>query len=316
MPPLANFPVDQRRTAIAIRYVNEEMIADRVMPRKQVPGERFTWKQYRVGEAFKRVDTLVGRTGQVQDIEFGYDEREGRTRDYGLQNPVPQKDIDNAQNGYNPLDDNTTMITNWVDLDHEKRVADTVFDVNNYPSDNRNTLAGADQFSNYVIDEATPANESDPIGVIEESKRVMVAKPNLCVMGENTWSILRQHPKLISAFHGNDGRHGLVTRAFFEELFGVTLVVGSAWVDNARQGQAPTRERLWNNDIALLRIDPTANVQSGMTWGMTAMWGTRKVYRWFEQDIGLDGGQYVRVGEHCQEIVTAPDYGFIIKAAH
>lgn len=318
MPPLANFPVDRRRTAIAIRYTNEEMIADRVMPRQRVQGERFTWKQYRIGEAFKRINTLVGRTGQVQDIEFGYEEKEGRTKDYGLQNPVPQKDIDNAVNSdFDPLDDNAAMVTNWVLLDREKRVADTVFNAANYAAGNVMTLStAADKFDNYVIDETTPANESDPIGVLEEAKRVMVSKPNLAIMGEETWSKIRLHPKLISAFHGNSGRFGMVTRAFFEEMFNMTLIVGSAWIDSARPGQTPTRSRLWNNDIALLKIDPTANVQTGMTWGMTAEWGGRKVYNWFDQDIGLDGGRYIRVGEHVSEIVTAPEYGFIIKDVH
>jgi hypothetical protein len=297
-------------------YRNQEMIADRIMPRQQVGGERFTWKQYRIGEAFKRVNTLVGRIGQVQDMEFGYDERDGGTRDYGLQNPVPQKDIDNAPPGYNPLDDNTIQLTNWIELDREKRVADIVFNVNNYAPNNVITLAGSDQFSNYIMNPADPTAESSPITVIEEAMESMIAQPNLCVMGRRTWGIIRRHPRMISAFHGNDGTSGLMSQAFFQELFGVELVVGSSWVDNARAGQAPTRDRLWNGDVALLRIDNTANIQSGMTWGMTAQWRNRVTYRWFDQDIGLDGGQLVRVGEHCAEIVTAPEYGFIIKAAH
>jgi len=314
--PLAQFPVDRRRTAIAIQYTNEELISDIVLPRKPVGGERFDWKQYRLDEAFKRVDTLVGRTGQVQNVEFGFDMREGRTKDYGLQNPVPQKDIDNSGPGYDPLDENTEHITNWMLLDRELRVVNTVFNTNNYPAGNLMTLAGADQFSNYTIDPTTPATESDPIGVLEEAKSVMIAKPNMAIMGENTWGWIRRHPKMISAYHGNDGRNGLVPRAFFEEMFNMQLVVGSAWLDTNRPGMPANLSRLWDHDIALLRIDPTATVQSGMTWGLTAQWGARRTYNWFDQDIGLDGGRYVRVGEHLQEIVTAPMFGFLIKDVH
>lgn len=315
--PLANHPVDRRRSAIAIRYMNESLIHRIVMPPVPAGGERFTWFKYRSGEAFRTVNSLVGRTGQVQDIEFGYDEVEGRTKDYGLQTPVPQKDIDNAPAGSGDiLDQKTEMVTQWVELDREKRVADTVFDINNYATSNRLTLSGAGQFSNYTLDTDTPANESNPIGVIETAKRTMLARPNLCIMGEDTWSILRQHPKLISAQHGNEGRYGLMTEEFFQEMFGMQLVIGAARLDATREGQTPNPARLWDNDIALLRIDPTANIQSGMTWGMSPEWGARRVYRWFDQDIGLDGGQIVRVGEHCTEIVAAPDYGYIIKAAH
>lgn len=316
---LAPFPLDRRRTALAIMYRNNDFIADIVMPRRPVPGRRFTWKEYRIEDAINTLHTEVGRTGRPQQVEFGFDEHEGRCRDYALEDPVPQRDVmDSRGTDYDPLDTATQHLVNWMELDRERRVASVVFDTNSYSPSNVITLAAAsDKFDNYTLDPATPANESDPVNVISEAVDSMFAPPTHMVMGRNTYRIMAQHPKIVSAFHGNEGRYGMVPPEFLGQLFQIpNVVVGQAWTNSVARGQGTSPVRLWDQDIAILRIDPTANIESGMTWGMTAQNENRQIFSYFDENIGVYGGTKVRIVESLLEVVAAPEYGFLIKAAH
>ncbi|HEY9639060.1 MAG TPA: hypothetical protein V6C57_01175, partial [Coleofasciculaceae cyanobacterium] len=247
-------------------------------------------------------DTRVGRTSQVNEVEFGFDEYEGTTKDYGLEDPIPNRDVENAPQGYDPIDHATMMLTNLVLLDRERRVAATTFNPANHAQ--TITLSGSSQFTD-------PA--SDPVGVINNGLKSMIRRGNIIVMGEDTYTTISMHPKIVSAYHGTDGSSGVVPTDFLATLFRVDAVyVGAAWADYTRRGQTPVRTRLWNNHIALLRRDKLANLQSGATWGMTAQFGNRRTYRRDDPEIGLDGGQRVRVGESVEEIVSAAEFGSLI----
>lgn len=301
MAVAAPFPVDRRRTAIAIAWQNNNLIADEIMRRVR-GGARFTWRKYRIGEAFRIPDTRVGRASRPNEVEFGFDEFEGATQDYGLEDPIPQKDIDNAPTDYDPLDNATTNLTNLVMLDRERRVANVVFNPANHA--NTITLAGTSQFSD-------PA--SDPITVIGNLLDAMVMRANTMVLGRTTFTALARHPAIVAAYHANEGGKGIVPREFIAKLFEMDRVfVGSAWADYTRRGQAPTRSRLWNQHLGLLHLDFSANLQNGVTWGMTVQNGSRVTMRWEDRNIGLKGGQRVRVGEEVEEIVTAPELGALI----
>ena len=59
--------------------------------------------------------------------------------------------------------------------------------------------------------------------------------------------------------------------------------------------------------------DPMADNRTGTTWGFTAQHGTPFAAQWFDKDIGLKGGQRVRVGESVKEVVSAKDLGYLLE---
>ncbi len=99
MPVKRPFPVDPVITAIAIGYRNQaqDLIADQVLPRVPVLGERYKWTEYPVAERFTVPDTEVGRRGRVNRVEFSGVERTGGTQDYGLEDAIPISDITEAE---------------------------------------------------------------------------------------------------------------------------------------------------------------------------------------------------------------------------
>lgn len=307
--PNAPFPVDPALTGITIAYRNPALIADQVLPRMPVAGMEYKYWEYPIGEGFTVPDTQVGRKGRPNEIEFTAIEKAGLTKDYGLEDPIPQRDVQLAPPGYSPVDRAVEGITDLIMLDREIRTAGLVFDEATYPAGNKETLSGTSQFSDY--------SASTPIDVIADGlDSTLVYRPNVMVIGQAAWSVLRRHPHLIKAMHGTAGDKGMVTREFVRDLFELDdVIVGQAYLNTAKKGQTPTLSRVWGKHIALIYRNRLAGPQQGVTFGWTAQWGGRIAGQWEDRDIGLRGGTRVRVGESVEEKVVAAATGYLIKDA-
>lgn len=309
---VAPFPVQPELTAIAVAYRNEEYIADRVLPRVGVGVKTFKYLKYALGERFTIPNTLVGRKGAPNEVEFTATETEATAADYGLDDPVPQDDIDQAANtpgAIDPLGDAVEGVMDLVLLDREKRTADLVFDAAQYAAANKVTLAGNDQWS---VDHA----DSDPVADIMDGLDKVVMRPNIMVIGNAAWTKLRQHKKIAAAIFKQGTTAGIATREQVAELFELEeIIVGRAWVNTAKRGQAVTTARVWGKHCALVRRDQKANTRKGVTFGFTAQYGGRVAGAMPDSKIGLRGGQRVRSGETVKEVITANDLGYFIQNA-
>ena len=319
MAAVRPFPVDPVLSGIAIAYRNpaQSLIADEVMPRIPVGGERFSWVEYPLAEGFTFPDTRVGRRGRVNRVEFTGIERTSAVVDFGLEDSIPISDINEAANmrarnlgNFDPEMTSAEGLTGLIVLDREVRVATVAQDPNNYAATRRLVLAGTDQFSDYA--------NSDPISVIKAGlEGTLIYRPNTMVMGQAVWSKLSSHPVLVNAIRGNLTNKGIITREEFARLFEVQKVlVGESFVNTARRGQAATLNRVWGKSIELLYVDPTARPEQGtITWGFTAQYGTRIAGSWEDRNVGLEGGKVVRTGERVKEEVVAKDAGYLIQNA-
>lgn len=312
------FVVDAALTAIAIGYSNpaDTLIADQVMPRTTVGQETFKWTEYPLEDGFSVEETLVGRKGKPNEVEFTGTEKESSVQDHGLDAPVVNSDIDAAKaarekglSSYDPEARAVAGLTNRVQLAREVRVANVIQNLNTYAAARRVTLAGASQLSDFA--------NSDPIEVLDAALQgTLVYRPNTVVMGQTVWSKIRKHPVLVNAIRGNLTNKGMITKAEFEELFEIQkLLVGSSFVNTAKKGQTASLARCWGKHIACLYINPEATTQEGITFGLTAQFGTKVAGRIEDPDIGLQGGYRVRSGERVRELVVAQDVGYFIQNA-
>lgn len=318
MAPVRPFVVDPILTAVAIAYRNpaQALIADEVLPRVPVGAEKFKWTEYPLADAFSVPDTLVGRKGRVNKVEFGGTERTSEVDDHGLEDPIPNSDIDEARNArernvstFDPEAHATMMLADLMANAREVRVAALVQTLGTYAANRRITLAGTSQFSDYT--------NSDPIGVIKTGlESTLVYRPNTIVMGQPVWSKLSSHPVIVNAIRGNLTNKGIVTRAEFAALFEVQRVlVGEGWVNLAKKGQPANLARAWGKHLALLHINPVARPDSGITFGLTAQYGTKISGRIVDPDVGLQGGVRIRTGERVKELIIAKDTGYFIQNA-
>lgn len=302
----APFPIQPELTQIALAYKNPQYIADMVLPRVGVGKQEFKYLSHTKAENYTIPDTTVGRKGRPNEVEFTATEVDSSTIDYGLEVGVPFSDIENAPVNYNPLGRNVEGLAELMLLDREKRVADYVFTAGNYGSSNKETLAGNDQWSDYT--------NSDPIKKIMAALDAGFVRPNHMVIGQTAWTALRQHPKIMKATNKNSGDAGIAARQAIAELFELQdIYVGQGRYNSAKPGQTASYGRLWTDSCLLFYKNPTAMPNMGVTFGLTAQWGGRVAMQWEDRNIGLRGGQRVRVGESVKELIMASDCAYLFS---
>lgn len=320
MAPNRPFVVNPVLTGIAIGYSNPDvaLIADQVMPRVEVDGESFKWTEYPLAEAFTVPPTRVGRKGRVPEVEFSSTEQPGSVETYGLQDSVPNSDIDAARaqrekglSTYDPLAHSTAMLTHLTKLDRELRVAAAVQSSANYaPANVTNLVTAGDRFDD---------PDSDPEAVFDAAfNGALIYRPNTVTMSESVWNAMRKHPKLVQAVKGSTQADGKITREEFVAYFEVArLLIGAGYVNTAKKGQAVNMQRVWGKSISLTYLDMSIQRADagGMTWGFSPVFGTRIAGTIEDSNIGLKGGQVVRVGETITELVVAKAAGALIQNA-
>lgn len=304
MPQKFPFPVDPELTQIAMAYRNRSMIADSVLPIVPVGKKEFKYTVYAKEERFTVPDTLVGRKSRVNEVEFGSSEETASARDYGLEDPIPQDDIDHAPANYNPVDHAVEAIQDLLALDREVRTANMVMDAARYAASNKTTLS-------------TPWTDpaADVIGDIHAAQdAVQYMDVNVMTLGMPDWRALSTHPQIVKAINRNSGDAGIVTREAVAALFELDeILVGRSRVNTAKKGQTPTLSRCWSGGVQLQYRAQSINSRNGLTFGFSGEYGDRVSGQWEDRNIGLRGGQRVRSGMSIVELITAADLGYLIQ---
>lgn len=303
------FPINPQMTAIAIAYRNPDvaLIADLVLPRTPTTQE-FKYLKYDLAGGFTVPDARVGRKSLPNEVDFSATEIIDKVLDYGFDDIIPNEDIEADNQGVDPMGTGVAFLTGLVQLAREQRVANLVFNTASYAAGLYTTLAGGNQWSDTV--------NSDPVAAIGDALDVPIMRPNVATFGQQTWTKLRRHPKIVQAIKNTNQGAGMVSREEFAEFFELQeVLVGQGLANTAKKGQAATLSRVWGKHAAFFYRDRSAGPQAGVTFGMTAAWGDKIAGNIDEPKIGLTGSQRIRSGERVKEIITAPDVGYFFQNA-
>lgn len=316
MGPTNPFPVNPVMTAVAIGYRNPDtaLIADAVLPRTPpLATKKFKYLTFDQAAGFTVPDTKVGRKSEPNVVEFGGSEVVDETADYGLDDIVPNDDIEADNQGVDPRNLAVMNTTALVQLDREVRVANKVFAAATYPAANKVVLAGVSQWSD-------PA--SDPLTAILTAMDGMLVRPNIIVVGRAVFTKLVTHSKIVQAIRNTAQGAGKATARELAELLEVQeVLIGEGWVNTAKKGQPAAMARCWGKHAALLYRNraaiqaKTANNENGVTFGFTAQFGDKVAGSIPEPKIGLRGAERVRVGESVKEVISASDTGYFFQNA-
>jgi len=302
----APFPIDPYQTAIAIAYRNKKLIADSVLPRVPVGKKLFKYLEHKLSESFTIPDTKVGRKSKPNEVSFSAEGKTDSTEDHGLDDKIPHEDIDQAPENFDPLGHSTESLTNLILLGREVRTAGLVFSPASYATDNKKTLSGSSQWSDYT--------NSNPYEEIMYTLDKVIMRPNVMTIGRAAFTKMSMHPKVLKAVHGNSGDSGVATRMAIAEMLELDeILVGEGFVNLAKKGQPVNMQRVWGNHVALTYRDLLARPESGATFGFTAQYGDRISGAKEDGDIGLEGGLKNRVGESVKEKIAAPDLGYFLQ---
>lgn len=313
----APFTINPALTAIAVGYKNPDaaLIADQVLPR--VPtAETFNYTVYDTAQAYTLPPTEVGRRSSPNIVTFGGTSVTDTVKDYGLDDPIPQRDIEAfasmpkpATGGpIDPMQLSTMMLSGLIDLAREIRVADIVFNSANYAADKITTLSGTSQWNDYA--------NSNPLADLLGALDKPLVRPDTLTVSQDVWTVLRQHPKIVQAIYKTYQGAGTVTKQMLADILEIRQVlVGAGWVNTARRGQAASFSRVWGKNAALTYSSPGAAQMFQPVWGWTAGWGGKFAGTIVDAKAGLKGSVTVRVGEQLKELVAAKDAGYYFAAA-
>ena len=312
----ASYRPDPQRTGISLAYTNKELIADQVLPRVPVGGYQFSWNRFPLADRFTIPDTIMGRKGMANTVEFSISRETAMVEDHGLSCETPQLDVEEGSLiDYSPLDGNALTLTELLLLRHEKAVADRVFNLNTYPAANRATLSGTDQFSHA---------SSTPYDTIMNALDSILMRPNVLVLSRPGLVALRKHAQITAMVAttgtGNSGTTNsagpVATLQQLAELFEVERVlIGQAFVNTAGFGETPSLSRCWGKHMAMLHINPNVVSPLGqaITFGFVAEKGTRDAVIDFDPKKGRYGCHYQRVAETKKAIICASDVGYFLQ---
>lgn len=300
--------IDPVLTQIAQGYTNAEFIGLSLFP--SVPVGQRGGKLITFGrEDFGLYATARAPGAHTRRVNFGYSSGSYALEQHALEGVVPFEDLEEADAvpGIDLASIALAKTQAIIGLRLEYAQATLATTAANYPTGNKRTLAGAEQWSDYTT------GTGDPAGDIETGKEAIRAKigkrPNVLAMGPLVWAKLRHHPKLIDRIKYT-GRDGL-TPELVANLFGVERVlIGDAIYDNAG-----TFTDVWGK-FAVLAYTATASVASRgtPTFGYTYRLGGYPLVEQAYQDRNAKSWVYP-VTDEVSPVIAGSTAGYLLSAA-
>lgn len=306
----ANFVQSKELTALAIKYKNPDrvFIADAIFPKSSVGTENFEYQRIPTGTLYSLPDTRLGELSAWPTFAISGEKVSAATKDEGIMIPLSNKVVKQAAPGSDPKALAVESATTIMQLRREVRAAQLAFSAATYPAGRKTTLAGADRWSDVT---------SSPIAAMRDQFKNCLIRPNTLALGQEVWETLARHPRLVKAARGNDSGEGVITREELARMLEINeVVVGEAWVNTAKPGEAVSISRCWGKHALGFYKDSTVNFAvPGVTFGLTAEYGTRVAGTNEKQLMGLRGGVEVYTGESLTELVISSDCAFFWENA-
>lgn len=255
-------------------------------------------------------DTFETKERSLQVPIFD-EERQALTSQGGLANPV----FGGAMQ-LNPEADATKLATRSIMLAHELAVSTLVRDTSQYAANNKITLSGASQWSDYT---GGTASTSNPVNDIMVGMRAVYAAtlryPNTLVIPALGMSYIENHPRVVDRFKTftltMDNAFQLLT-GFQGTILAVDSVYNAA--NNLDATQSITS--FWGKDVWLGIVDPQPGLNQ-FTFGKTFAQlypdgSTRPTDRWREEPRKAD---IVRTS-FCYDLkIVSAGAGYLITTA-
>jgi hypothetical protein len=297
--PVTQGKIDVALSQFARGYRNNQMVAPLLFPRVDVMKQQdYFWSFGRENQKLAE-NTLRGPASAAERIVQTISKTLYFAPDHALARLIPDEERGNFMAG-DVEQWATQYIMNKIALDFENRVATLAQDNTQYAAGYTVTLAGVQQWSDYV--------NSDPVSDIEAAKaavRKSGVRPNLLLLGDAVFQKLVNHTKLVQRFQYTQPNS--ISAEQLAGLFGIDrVVVGSAVGLDATD----TPQFIWGKNAVVAYCDPNANM-------MDPSFG--KQFVWAEAP-GTTGGFGVEIGRvsppsaKSDELAIHNYYGIVITS--
>ena len=301
-----SYEINPELTGISLAYFNKNYIADKVFKRAKVTAENFKYRKWEKGAGLTVPNTLLGATGIPNSINAKSKLYPESVEAHGLTYEIPVTEIEAAEKqGKNVLATKTKFLIEAISAAREARLAKLLGTASNY-NGNTQTLAANEKITK---------SDVNAVNLIEDIASDMLVRPNTIIMNKSVSSKLRRNPAIVKAVHANSGDEGIVS---LEQLKGIfegieNIYVGESVANTAKRGETPNLQQTWGNNIILAYIDPMAEVDEGLTFGLTAEYEERVTGTFFDPKPGVKGITVVKTTEQLKDLIMCADCGYLLK---
>lgn len=259
MGRLQELRINAYLSEVARGYKNNAFIAEHLFPTIPSELEKIDIFQFNK-EAFALHDTERAIRANSNVISpKGFTKHTATLAEHDLSYPIDYREENEAKKVKLQLHA-TNVVSQGLLLKHEKQCADLAQDPKNYPVGNKIALSGTSCFTN---------KDSDPQGVVDDAKdavsKKIAADPNVMVIGQDAWRVLKKHPQLKGLI--SDNLNKLVTIELLKEIFEVeNIYIGKSIFANEK-GEFV---RIWQDNIILAYVpELTSRTEYDPSFGYT-----------------------------------------------
>jgi hypothetical protein len=303
MGRLEELRINAYLSEVARGYSNNAFIAENLFPTIESELEKIDIFEFNK-EAFQMYDTERAIRANSNVISpKGFTKKSATLSEHDLAYPIDYREEDEAKKVKLQVHA-TNVVTQGLNLKHEKQCADLAQDPNSYPDDNKVALSGTSQFSD---------GTSTPIITIDNAKDKVCKKigqdPNTVVMGQDVWRALKNHEGLKKMI--SDTKNKVLTLDHFKEFFEVeNIFIGKSIFANEKNEFV----RVWGNNIVLAYVP---NLSSRTEYDPAFAYTVRKKDALQIDEYKKEGNKvkYIRATDIYTPFLVGAEAGYLISNA-
>ena len=243
MGRLEDLRINAYLSEVARGYKNNAFVAHYLFPTIYSEKEKIDIFQFNK-EAFNIYDTERAIRANSNVISpKGFSKHTTTLTEHDLSYPIDYREEQESEKVKLQLHA-TNVVTEGLNLKHEKACADLVQNPNNYPNENKLILSGTSCFTD---------PNSDPQGVVDDAKdavsRKIAQDPNVLVIGQDAWKTLKRHPQLKGLI--SDNLNKLVTLNLLKEIFEIDNIIIGKSIFADKDGNFV---RIWKDNMVLAYV--------------------------------------------------------------
>jgi len=304
MPSAYQGHYDRLLTDFAKKYRNGAYKGLDLLPTYSVKQLSNAFTVYNRADALSVIATTHGPRSKTRTIDWRQSTDTYACVPQGLNHPITQIEIDNADLPYPTMRLNATkFLEDQIQLSLENEIAVLLTTTTTYAAACRQTLAGTAQWS-YTGDDSTV----DIIKNIDDAITACAIRPNRMVIGQQVWDVMKRDAALIELVKYT--QKGVLTTDVVASVFGLdSITVASAM----KSTPAGVLSYVWGKNVVLAHVEPPSP-ESIMLGATFAVGDRHRVRAWRDESVG-GGAEFIEVNWAWQPKIIASDCGAIISAA-
>lgn len=314
MPALdpRDFHLDAFLTNLSIAYRLQGTIADQLFPVVNVMKQTGVYAKVDRGNWLRVPNTLRAPGTAPREVNYTVSSGTYLCLNYELATRVAWETIDNADPPHAPLVGANNLLRDQLMLDYEERVRSRVA----AGVGSSTTLTGANAW--------TDGANSDPLGNMDVAKKAIRKTtglyPNVAVVPEDTWLVVRRHPQIVLATYPGGAGGGTVTPEQFANLIGVDRVlIPRAIKVTTEEGQTDAFADVWSTNVTMAYVANAPGLEKP-SFGYTFRWSGPNIgagapgnFQVQRREDGKSKTTEMQTGYYSDENIVASELGFEIR---